>query len=139
MEAPSLGGGARRQMSRNNRRLHKDSFSAPLPQPRRAQVPPAPWQDISAIMARLVARLARALAFGADCGKPIRLLSTPERWRGARGARVCVLDSTCWKTQSMLQQQHNLICENEDLAAEIDALVLRQEPRELPTISYRGS
>ena len=61
MEALPLGGGARRQISRNNRRLHKDSFSAPPPQPRRAQVPPPPWQDISAIMARLVARLARDL------------------------------------------------------------------------------
>ena len=38
---------------------------------------------------------ARALAFAADCGKPIRLFSTPEEWlraRGNRGDHVCVLN-----------------------------------------------
>ena len=69
---------------------------------------------------------------------PLSIYTSPLSWLRHGGAGVCVLDTKCWKTQLVLQQQHNLICEGENLAAAIDALVLQREPRELPTISYRG-
>ncbi len=72
-------------------------------------------------------------------GASLAVYASPLSWLRRGGAGVCMLDLTCWKTQSTLQKQHHLICENENLAAGIDALVLRQEPRELPTISYQGS
>ena len=71
-------------------------------------------------------------------GVPLSVYESPLSWLRHGGAGVCVLDAKCWKTQLTLQQQHNLICENEDLAAAFDALVLQREPHELPTISYRG-
>ncbi len=75
------------------------------------------------------------------CGSmavPLSVYVSPLSWLRHGGAGVCVLDSKCWKTQLTLQQQHVLHCENEDLAAAIDALVLQREPRQLPTITYWG-
>ncbi len=74
-----------------------------------------------------------------DMGAPLSIYISPLSWLRHGGAGVCVLDSKCWKTRSILRQQNELICETEELAAEIDTLVLRQEPRQLPTIIYRGS
>ncbi len=71
-------------------------------------------------------------------GVPLSVYESPLSWLRRGGSGGCVLDSTCWKTQSILRKQHELICENEDLAVAIDALVLQREPRELPTISYVG-
>ncbi len=73
-----------------------------------------------------------------DFGAPLLIYASPLSWLRHGGAGACVLDPKCWKTQLTLQQQHRLICERETLAAEIDALILQREPRQLPTISYLG-
>ncbi len=73
-----------------------------------------------------------------DFGMPLSIYASPLSWLRRGGAGACVLDAKCWKTQLTLQQQHVLHCENEDLAAAIDALVLQREPRQLPTITYWG-
>ena len=77
-------------------------------------------------------RGARALAFGADCGKPIRLFSTPERWLGARGARgrhvaVAVLNWSVDLTD-LFAGIKNIVCDTPGLERRLREKMREWEP-----------